>query len=77
MEKYIKISDAWDHDHCECCWTKFSREGSSDALDEGYATKDNYYWICEMHRSVTVFLGGDTAPKLSKNFLNFMASLIN
>ena len=45
MEKYIKISDAWDHDHCEFCWAKFSLEGHSGDLDEGYATKDNYQWI--------------------------------
>ena len=47
LKKYIKISDAWDHDHCEFCWTKFSLEGSPDDLDEGYATKDNYHWICK------------------------------
>jgi len=46
LKKYIKYRDTRDHDHCEFCWAKFSLEGSSDDLDEGYATKDNYHWIC-------------------------------
>lgn len=34
----------WGHEHCVFCWDKFSDiEG---ALHEGYATEDNYYWIC-------------------------------
>lgn len=36
----------WDHDHCEFCWEKFSMEGSHEALREGYATPDDYRWIC-------------------------------
>jgi len=47
LKKYIKYRDVWDHDHCEFCWAKFSIEGHSGDLDEGYATKDNYHWICE------------------------------
>ena len=35
LKKYIKYRDAWDHDHCEFSWAKFSLEGSSDGLDEG------------------------------------------
>jgi len=38
LKKYIKYRNAWDHDHCEFCWAKFSLEGSPDDLDEGYLT---------------------------------------
>lgn len=24
LKKYIKIGDAWDHDHCEFCWAKLA-----------------------------------------------------
>lgn len=45
LKKYIAPRDTWDHDHCECCWAKFM-ESTPDALSEGYATEDNYRWIC-------------------------------
>jgi len=35
----------WDHDHCSFCWTKFSE--MPDDLRIGYATQDDYYWVCE------------------------------
>jgi hypothetical protein len=38
---------SWDHDHCEFCWATFMVEDSSDALHRGYATEDDYRWICE------------------------------
>ena len=45
---YVRYSDSWDHDHCEFCWVKFAEEDLiPDALHEGYATTDNYRWICE------------------------------
>jgi len=47
LKKYTECSDAWDHDHCEFCWAKFSLEGSAIDIDEGYATQDNYHWICK------------------------------
>ena len=47
LKKYIKCCNTWDHDHCEFCWAKFSLEDSPDDLDEGYATQDNYHWICK------------------------------
>ena len=47
LKQYYKHSETWDHDHCEFCWAKFSFERFPDALDEGYATKDNYHWICK------------------------------
>ena len=41
---YRKYRENWDHDHCEFCGNKFSeKEGD---LNEGYATDDNYHWIC-------------------------------
>jgi len=36
----------WDHDHCEFCFEKFSLDSSIDELREGYATLDDYRWIC-------------------------------
>lgn len=50
--KYKKYRDSWDHDHCEFCWAKFCEEGSEEAakgdcLIEGFATLDEYRWICE------------------------------
>jgi len=36
----------WDHDHCEFCGATFSLHGALDDLKEGYATKDDYRWIC-------------------------------
>ena len=35
-----------DHDHCEGCWAKFMESGGPDTLTEGYATGDDYRWIC-------------------------------
>jgi len=43
-KKYKKFRNDWDHDHCEFCGEKFS-EHKSD-LNKGYATNDNYHWIC-------------------------------
>lgn len=41
---YEKYRDGWDHDHCEFCGATFSAyEGD---LHEGYATNENYHWIC-------------------------------
>jgi hypothetical protein len=36
-----------DHDHCEFCWAKFMVEGNGDTLHAGFATADQYRWICE------------------------------
>lgn len=38
---------AWDHDHCEFCWAKFMVDEYPDVLHQGYATQDDYRWICE------------------------------
>ncbi len=44
-KKYSKWSDSWEHDHCEFCSATIS-ELEND-LNEGYATDDDYHWICE------------------------------
>jgi len=44
-KRYRPYSDKWDHDHCRFCWAKFS--ASDGDLSEGYATMDNYHWICQ------------------------------
>ena len=36
----------WDHDHCRFCYGKFMVEDIPDVLHEGYATLDDYHWIC-------------------------------
>jgi hypothetical protein len=45
-KQYARFSDEWDHDHCEFCGAKFSLE-ASEALQVGYATSDNYRWVCD------------------------------
>jgi hypothetical protein len=35
----------WDHDHCEFCSAEFALT-APDALREGYASEDDYRWIC-------------------------------
>jgi hypothetical protein len=37
----------WEHDHCEFCWAKFMPGGVHDSLRVGFATVDDYHWICE------------------------------
>ena len=44
-KKYSKYRDGWEHDHCELCNATIS-ELEND-LNEGYATDDDYRWICE------------------------------
>ncbi len=44
--RYPKNPD-WDHDHCEFCMAKFMTEDFPDVLHVGYATRDEYHWICE------------------------------
>jgi hypothetical protein len=46
-KKYTRYSESWEHDHCEFCWAKFMEEDLPDVLHAGYATEDNYRWICE------------------------------
>ena len=44
-QTYKPYREGWDHDHCEFCMVKFSLHQSD--LQRGYATEDNYYWVCE------------------------------
>jgi hypothetical protein len=37
----------WDHDHCEFCAKTFTVEDFPDTIQVGYATEDDYRWICE------------------------------
>jgi hypothetical protein len=45
FKKYTTYREGWDHDHCEFCMAKFSIL-IPDCLNEGYATVDDYRWIC-------------------------------
>ena len=42
---YQSYSKEWEHDHCEFCGEKFAENG--EGLKAGYATTNNYYWICD------------------------------
>lgn len=52
LQSYQRWSDAWDHDHCAACFTKFAERDGPDILHEGYATCDDYPkgarydWVC-------------------------------
>ncbi len=39
--------DSWEHDHCAFCWAKFRAEEDPEILHEGYATPDEYHWVCK------------------------------
>ncbi|WP_412063595.1 hypothetical protein [Rubrivirga sp. IMCC45206] len=45
--EYRRYSETWDHDHCEFCWSKFAEPSvNPEALHAGYATLDEYRWVC-------------------------------
>lgn len=46
--KYRQYADnpKWDHDHCAFCWEEFCLNENCKSLKEGYATTDDYHWIC-------------------------------
>ena len=46
---YSRYSEnpAWDHDHCEFCWAKFSTVPGEGVHTHGYCTPDEYRWVCE------------------------------
>ena len=46
-KQYSRYSENRDHDHCEFCWAKFMEEEGPDILHEGYATENNYRWVCK------------------------------
>ena len=43
--QYAK-NPTWDHDHCEFCGAEFSIRNDPDVLTEGYATENDYHWVC-------------------------------
>jgi hypothetical protein len=49
--KYFLWQPDWTHDHCEFCMQAIVVEGDPGAgpntLTEGWATDDEYYWICD------------------------------
>jgi hypothetical protein len=45
-KRWVSDDPQWDHDHCEFCMVKFMDVDEPDVLREGYATADNYRWIC-------------------------------
>jgi hypothetical protein len=47
FKKYTSQRDGWDHDHCEFCGAKFMETSNDGIFTEGYATDNNYRWICE------------------------------
>ena len=46
-KRYTRYSADWDHDHCQFCMAKFMDIDTPEVLREGYATLDNYSWICK------------------------------
>jgi hypothetical protein len=44
--RYSASRPGWDHDHCSFCNAKLMEVRAPDVLDEGYATEDQYYWVC-------------------------------
>jgi hypothetical protein len=45
-QRFFRSSGTWEHDHCEFCWAKFMDEEHPKVLREGYATLDQYHWVC-------------------------------
>lgn len=45
-KNYFDRTNQSDHDHCEFCNEKFS-DSDIGCLLAGFATIDNYHWICE------------------------------
>jgi hypothetical protein len=46
-KRYSPPRPGWDHDHCEFCSVKFMATDHPGVVREGYATLDDYRWICE------------------------------
>ena len=47
FKSYSCQSAKWDHEHCEFCQVKITENCKTDTICKGYATLDNYRWICE------------------------------
>lgn len=46
FKRYSLQKEGWDHDHCEFCGAKFMEANNDKTLTEGYATNNDYRWIC-------------------------------
>jgi hypothetical protein len=46
--RWSQTREGWDHDHCQFCWAKFATTADADALHEGWTTRDEYWWICDV-----------------------------
>jgi len=44
---YSEYREGWDHDRCAFCWATFALADIPEAVREGYATPDEYYWVCK------------------------------
>jgi hypothetical protein len=61
FQKYAPPKPDWDHDHCEGCWAKFMESASSEALKEGYVTRDNRRICPECFRDLHEEMGWEFA----------------
>ena len=43
---WTETRSGWDHDHCSFCWAKLTDRPDDPALREGYATDNEYHWVC-------------------------------
>ena len=46
FRRYRAYREGWEHDHCEFCFAEFAERDDPGVLREGYATEDEYRWIC-------------------------------
>ena len=44
--RYSAFRPGWEHDHCEFCHAEFAERDAPGVLREGYATPDEYRWVC-------------------------------
>lgn len=45
-QRHYSRNPEWDHDQCQFCGATSSLLDNPDYLKEGYATTDDYRWIC-------------------------------
>ena len=46
---YRKLSDEWEHEHCQVCWEKISEIKGEGILHEAYASTATEKWRAEFH----------------------------
>lgn len=64
FRKYRPYREGWEHDHCEFCFCEFADRDAPGVLREGYATEDEYYWVCSQCFSDFVTLFGWIVRKI-------------